>query len=68
MSSKIKMSRGFFFFYYVKHFFGGFSRVSEAPYKEIMRSKVIDVVEILYDHCTSRVGIIVYMYSIHGGC
>lgn len=53
----------------MKHFFGGgFSRVSEAPYKEIMRSKVIDVVEILYDHCTSRVGIIVYMYSIHGGC
>lgn len=52
----------------MKHFLGGFSRVSEAPYKEIMRSKVIDVVEILYDHCISRVGIIVYMYGIHGGC
>lgn len=67
MSSKIKMSRGFFF-QICEALFGGFSRVSEAPYKEIMRSKVIDVVEILYDHCTSRVGIIVYMYSIHAGC
>lgn len=59
---------GIFFFYYVKYFLGGFLRVFEVLYKEIMRLKVIDVVEILYDYCILCVGIIVYMYSIYGGC